>query len=114
MNYAYSGTRILMISQQARKTITATIEYLKELATKYSANKMEQDKKETALRTLSKSLRKRFQGPTVKISWIELDAFMMKAQTIEMTHILNAYNDGYADCKAGKPNRSQDESNTDL
>ena len=75
---------------------------------------MDQDKKETALRTLSKSLRKRFQGPTVKISWIELDAFMMKAQTIEMTHILNAYNDGYADCKAGKPNRTEDESNTNI
>ena len=54
---------------------------------------MSEEKKETALRTLSKSLRKRFQGPTVNISWIELDAFMMKAQTIEMTHILNAMND---------------------
>jgi len=114
MNYAYSGTRILMISQQARKTITATTEYLKELATKYLSNNMDQNKKETALRTLSKSLRKRFQGPTVKISWIELDAFMMKAQTIEMTHILNAYNDGYADCKAGLPNRTEDESNTNV
>lgn len=76
---------------------------------------MEQEaKKETALRTLSKSLRKRFQGPTVNISWIELDAFMMKAQTIEMNHIINAYNDGYSDCKAGLPNRAQDESNTNL
>lgn len=71
-------------------------------------------KKETALRTLSKSLRKRFQGPTVKISWIELDAFMMKAQTIEMNHILNAYNDGYSDCKAGLPNRTEDASNTNI
>ena len=114
MNYAYSGTPILTISQRHQKSIIAITEYLKELATKYLSNNMDQDKKETALRTLSKSLRKRFQGPTVKISWIELDAFMMKAQTIEMTHILNAYNDGYADCKAGKPNRSQDESKTDL
>lgn len=71
-------------------------------------------KKETALRTLSKSLRKRFQGSRVNISWIELDAFMMKAQTIEMNHILNAYNEGYTDCKAGLPNRAQDESNTNL
>ena len=62
---------------------------------------MSETKKETALRTLSKSLRKRFQGKTVNISWIELDAFMMKAQTREMENILNAYNDGYNDCKAG-------------
>ncbi len=34
---------------------------------------MEQEKKETALRTLSKSLRKRFQGASVNISWVELD-----------------------------------------
>ena len=51
---------------------------------------MSETKKETALRTLSKSLRKRFQGKTVNISWIELDAFMMKAQTREMENILNA------------------------
>ena len=59
---------------------------------------MSETKKETALRTLSKSLRKRFQGKTVNISWIELDAFMMKAQTREMENILNAYNEGYNDC----------------
>jgi len=75
---------------------------------------MSETKKETALRTLSKSLRKRFQGKTVNISWIELDAFMMKAQTREMENILNAYNDGYTDCKAGLPNRTQDESNTNI
>ena len=75
---------------------------------------MSETKKETALRTLSKSLRKRFQGKSVNISWIELDAFMMKAQTREMENILNAYNDGYNDCKAGTPNRTQDESNTNI
>jgi hypothetical protein len=68
---------------------------------------MSETKKETALRTLSKSLRKRFQGKTVNISWIELDAFMMKAQTREMENILNAYNEGYTDGETGQPNRTQ-------
>jgi hypothetical protein len=75
---------------------------------------MEQEKKETAIRTLSKSLRRRFQGATVNISWIELDAFMMKAQTREMTNLINAYNEGYTDCKAGLPNKSENESNTNV
>jgi len=75
---------------------------------------MEQEKKETALRTLSKSLRKRFQGASVNISWVELDAFMMKAQTREMTNLINAYNEGYTDCKAGLPNKSENESNTNV
>jgi len=75
---------------------------------------MSEEKKETALRTLSKSLRRRFQGPTVNISWIELDAFMMKAQTREMTNLINAYNEGYTDCKAGLPNKSENESNTNV
>ena len=72
------------------------------------------DKKETAMRRLSKALRKRFQGPSVNITWIELDAFMMKAQTWEMENILNSYNEGYTDCKAGLQNKSQDESETNL
>ena len=75
---------------------------------------MSEEKKETALRTLSKSLRKRFQGPTVNISWIELDAFMMKAQTREMNNLINAYNEGYTDCKAGLPNKAENESNTNV
>jgi len=71
----------------------------------------QQNKKETAIRTLSKSLRRRFQGASVNISWVELDAFMMKAQTREMTNLINSYNEGYTDCKAGLPNRTQDEKN---
>ena len=74
----------------------------------------QQNKKETAIRTLSKSLRRRFQGASVNISWVELDAFMMKAQAREMTNLINSYNEGYTDCKAGLPNRSIDESNTEL
>ena len=75
---------------------------------------MSEEKKETAMRTLSKSLRKRFQGATVNISWVELDAFMMKAQTREMTNLINSYNEGYTDCKAGLPNKSENESNTNV
>lgn len=78
---------------------------------------MTQEKKETAIRRLSKALRKRFQGPSVNISWIELDAFMMKAQTWEMENILNSYNDGYLDGESGLPNKTQieaDESNTNV
>jgi hypothetical protein len=72
------------------------------------------DKKETAMRRLSKALRKRFQGPSVNITWIELDAFMMKAQTWEMENILNSYNEGYTDSKAGLPNKAQNESDTNV
>jgi hypothetical protein len=72
------------------------------------------EKKETAMRRLSKALRKRFQGPSVNITWIELDAFMMKAQTWEMENILNAYNEGYIDGETGQPNKAQNESNTNI
>lgn len=72
------------------------------------------EKKETAMRRLSKALRKRFQGPSVNISWIELDAFMMKAQTWEMENLINSYNEGYTDHKAGLPNKAENESNTDI
>jgi hypothetical protein len=75
---------------------------------------MTQEKKETAMRRLSKALRKRFQGASVNISWIELDAFMMKAQTWEMENLLNSYNEGYTDCKAGLPNKAENESNTNV
>jgi hypothetical protein len=75
----------------------------------------QQNKKETSLRRLSKALRKRFQGASVNISWVELDAFLMKAQAWEMENIFGAYNDGYTDCKAGLPNRTeQDASNTNI
>ena len=74
----------------------------------------QEDKKETAMRRLSKALRKRFQGPSVNISWIELDAFMMKAQTWELENILNSYSEGYSDSKNGLPNKAENESNTNV
>lgn len=76
---------------------------------------MSAKKKETAIRKLSKTLRRRFQGAAVHISWVELDAFLNIAQQNEMINIHDAYNDGYTDCKAGLPNKTiQDESNTNL
>jgi hypothetical protein len=75
---------------------------------------MTQEKKETAMRRLSKALRKRFQGSSVNISWIELDAFMMKAQTWELENLLNSYTEGYSDSKNGLPNKAENESNTNV
>ena len=75
---------------------------------------MSEEKKETAIRTLNKSLRRRFQGASVNISWVELDAFMMKAQAREMTNLINSYNEGYTDCKAGLPNKAENESNSNV
>jgi regulator of replication initiation timing len=77
---------------------------------------METVKKETAIRRLNKALRKRFQGASINISWAEMENFYLKsAQMIEMNHIHDAYNEGYTDCKAGLPNRTeQDESNTNI
>ena len=76
---------------------------------------MSEKKKETAIRKLSKTLRRRFQGAAVHISWVELDAFLNIAQQNEMINIHDSYNEGYTDCKAGLPNKTiQDESNTNL
>lgn len=78
---------------------------------------MSEKKKETAIRILSKSLRRRFQGAAVHISWVELDAFLNIAQTNEMNNIIGAYNDGYNDCENGLPNQTQierDESDANL
>ena len=75
---------------------------------------MSDKKKETAMRRLSKALRRRFQAPSVNISWIELDAFMMKAQIWEMENLINSYIEGYTDHKAGLPNKAENESNTNV
>ena len=75
------------------------------------------EKKETAIRRLHLALNRRFKGQAINMTWAEMDAFMMKAQTWEMTNIMDSYNEGYTDCKAGLPNRSQietDESTTNV
>jgi hypothetical protein len=76
---------------------------------------MEQTKKETAIRRLHLALKKRFQGQAIKMPWSEMEGFLKAVETIEMNHIHDSYNQGYTDCKAGIPNKTQqDESNTDL
>ena len=72
------------------------------------------EKKETAIRRLHLTLKRRFQGQAIKMTWAEMEALLNAVQTIEMNHILDAYNDGYNDCTQGIPNRTQDESNTNV
>ena len=74
----------------------------------------EETKKETAIRWLHLALKRKFQGQAIRMTWAEMELLLNAAQTLEMNHIINSYNDGYTDCKAGKPNRSQDESNTNV
>ena len=75
---------------------------------------MEQEKKETALRWLHLTLKRKFKGQAIQMTWAEMELLLNAAQTIEMNNIFGAYNDGYTDCKAGLPNKSENESNTNL
>lgn len=68
---------------------------------------MTQEKKETAMRRLHLALKKRFQGQAIHMHWSEMEGFLNAAQTIEMNHIHDAYNDGYKDGESGLPNRTQ-------
>lgn len=69
-----------------------------------------EQKKETAIRRLHLALKRKFKGQSIQMTWAEMEGFLNAAQTIEMNHIINSYNDGYTDCKAGLPNQTQDES----
>ena len=76
---------------------------------------MTQEKKETAIRRLHMTLKRRFKGQAVQMTWAEMEGLLNAVQTIEMNHIHDSYNQGYKDCKAGLPNKTeQDESNTNL
>ena len=76
---------------------------------------MTQQKKETAIRRLHMALKKRFHGQAIHMPWSEMEGFLNAAQTVEMNHIHNAYHEGYTDCKAGLPNKTQqDDSNTNI
>jgi hypothetical protein len=68
---------------------------------------MTQEKKETAIRRLHLALKKRFKGQAIHMPWAEMEGFLNAAQTIEMNHIHDAYNDGYKDGESGQPNRTQ-------
>lgn len=70
---------------------------------------METTKKETAIRRLHLALKKRFQGQAIKMPWAEMEGFLKAVEGIELTNIHDAYNDGYTDCKAGLPNKSEND-----
>jgi len=76
---------------------------------------MEQAKKETAIRRLHLALKRKFKGQAIRMTWAEMEGLLNATQTIEMNHIHDSYNEGYTDCKAGLPNKTQqDDSNTNL
>ena len=69
------------------------------------------DKKETAIRRLHLTLKRRFKGQAIHMTWAEMEALLNKVQTIEMENIFGAYNDGYRDCENGLPNQTEIEAN---
>jgi hypothetical protein len=76
---------------------------------------MEQSKKETAIRRLHLALKRKFKGQAIRMTWAEMEGLLNATQTIEMNHIHDSYNEGYTDCKAGLPNKTQqDDSNTNI
>jgi hypothetical protein len=74
---------------------------------------MTQEKKETAIRRLHMTLKRRFKGQAVQMTWGEMEGLLNAVQTIEMNHIHDSYNQGYKDCKAGLPNRTEIENGED-
>jgi hypothetical protein len=74
---------------------------------------MTQEKKETAIRRLHLTLKRKFKGQAIRMTWAEMEALLNAVQTIEMNHIYNAYNDGYKDGESGLPNRTQIEHGQD-
>jgi len=78
---------------------------------------MTQEKKETAIRRLHLTLKRRFKGQAIRMTWAEMEGLLNAVQIIEMNHIHNAYNDGYLDGESGLPNKTQieaDESNNNI
>jgi hypothetical protein len=75
---------------------------------------MSQEKKETAIRRLHLTLKRKFKGQAIRMTWAQMEGLLAAAQTIEMNNLINSYNEGYTDCKAGLPNKSENESNTNI
>jgi hypothetical protein len=75
---------------------------------------MTQEKKETAIRRLHLVLKRKFKGQAIQMTWAQMEGLLAAAQTIEMNNLINSYNEGYTDCKAGLPNKSENESNTNI
>jgi hypothetical protein len=68
---------------------------------------MTQEKKETAIRRLHLTLKRRFKGQAIKMTWAEMEALLNKIQTIELVNLYHEYNDGYLDGESGKANRTE-------
>ena len=75
---------------------------------------MSEEKKETAIRRLHLTLKRKFKGQAICMTWAEMEMLLNAVQTIEMNNVINSYNEGYTDCKAGLPNKSENESNTNI
>ena len=69
----------------------------------------EETKKETAIRWLHLALKRKFQGQAIRMTWAEMELLLNAAQTLEMNHIYNSYNQGFNEAEAGKPNRTEDD-----
>jgi hypothetical protein len=72
---------------------------------------MTQEKKETAIRRLHITLKRKFKGQAIRMTWAEMEALLNAVQTVEMINMYDAYNNGYRDGQSGLPNRTQDGEN---
>ena len=72
---------------------------------------MTQEKKETAIRRLHLTLKRKFKGQAIRMTWAEMEALLNAVQTVELINMYDAYNNGYRDGQSGLPNRTQDGEN---
>ncbi len=72
---------------------------------------MTQEKKETAIRRLHLTLKRKFKGQAIRMTWAEMEGLLNAVQTIEMINMYDAYNNGYRDGQSGLDNRTQDGEN---
>jgi hypothetical protein len=70
---------------------------------------MSQEKKETAIRRLHLTLKRKFKGQAIRMTWAEMEALLNAVQTVEMINMYDAYNNGYRDGQNGLANRTQTE-----
>jgi hypothetical protein len=72
---------------------------------------MTQEKKETAIRRLHLTLKRKFKGQAIRMTWAEMEGLLNAVQTVELINMYDAYNNGYRDGQSGLPNRTQDGEN---
>jgi hypothetical protein len=70
---------------------------------------MSQEKKETAIRRLHLTLKRKFKGQAIRMTWAEMEMLLNAVQTVELINMYDAYNDGYRDGESGLANRTQTE-----